>query len=857
MKRLLKTGIVFISIVVLLILLGMVLWRWFLKQAYPKTRGSIKLDGLTAPVEIVRDSYGVPHIYARNSEDLFFAQGYIHSQDRFWQMELWRRIGAGRLSEILGRKTLGIDIYVRTMGFERIARQEYALLDEETRRILHAYCAGVNSYILNRKPARLGLEFALLQLKGVRGEIEPWTPVNSLTWFKMMAEDLSFNKWAELYMVDLIRAVGYEMAKDFFPPYPDGELPSIISDKELLKNRYSYNQGSEDRETDDLLDHIAHLSGRLVGGFDPGEPLALGKGLNIGSNSWVVSGRRTTTGAPLLANDPHLSVQIPSVWYEIGLRTVQDNEEDISYNVRGFSFPGVPGVVVGHNERIAWGLTAFTADVQDFFIERINPYNPDQYEMNGRWLDMEIINEEIIVQGEAEPYDLQVRKTRHGPLLTDLEDLMDEANFTIHPQGKFPNSLELFALSLAWPALETNGTMKALLLVNRARSFDEFHKALRFFDSPAHNVVYADSEGNIGYQTTGLIPIRSKGNGMLPSPGWTDDYEWRGYIPYEELPNVYNPDKGYIVAANNAVVGDVYPYFFSCEFPGYRAKRIVEMIEADKDGISIDDTILIQSDTLNVSALELIPYLEDISFDELEIERARRELLSWDGRMETDSSFALLYGYFWIELANALFRDQMTENTLPVDRLSLSWSRMKLSLLSLLRDPSNAWWDDRKSSDIVEQRDDILKRAFGRAYRGCAGQHGKRPSKWRWGDAHTVTFVNQAFGQSGVSFIESIFNRGPYPARGGIQTVNTADWFFHEPFDVVLLSSMRQIIDLGDFSSSLMINATGQSGHPGHRHYDDCIDLWLKNEYHPTLWEREDLKADSSQRLVLIPSERE
>ena len=837
------TGIIVGVILVIALILGGV-WLGISRRAYPRTRGTVELQGLTAPVEIYRDRYGVPHIYAQTAEDLFFAQGYVHAQDRYWQMEFWRRIGAGRLSEFFGEATLSSDIFLRTMGFARIAEQEYALADPETRRALEAYAAGVNAYTQSRRPAQLGLEFALLQWMGVEVEIEPWTPINTLTWAKVMAYDLGGNMEDEIRRVELIRAVGLDMAADLLPTYRD-DMPYIVPDEEL-----DYLSGSA-RNAGDLLAHLDDVNTRLVGGFDPARSLALGWGEGIGSNNWVLSGDLTDTGAPILANDPHLGIQMPSIWYEIGLHCVEKTP-DCPFEVRGYSFAGAPGVIIGHNDRIAWGMTNVNPDVQDLYIERINPANPNQYEVNGEWVDMDLIPEEIIVQGEDEPYFLMVRYTRHGPIVTDMESMQDQAGFTIGPPG-FPEGLEFTALSLQWTALQPVETFRAILLLDKAQNYEDFREALQYFTVPSQNFVYADVEGNIGYQMPGQVPIRAGGDGSLPAPGWTDDYEWVDFIPYDDLPRAYNPTQGYIVTANNPVASPEYPYLimnYGGFDHGYRARRIVEMIEEHPDGISLDDVATMQGDNLNLSALEILPYLEGLSFEDPALAEARDRLLAWDGQMHMDSPEAALYGYFWVALLSETFHDQLPEDLWPG-----GGSRTMVAVYWLLQEPDNPWWDDLRTPDVTETRDDILARALEKGYADGVEVLGERLDAWRWGDVHTATFANQTFGESGIGPIEAIFNRGPVAASGGTSIVNATSWSVDEPFLVNSVPSMRQIIDLSDLSNSRMMHTTGQSGHPGHRHYDDFIDPWRFIEYHPTLWDRAEVEASARELLTLRPAE--
>ena len=856
MKRWLRNLVIAGGIVVFLVVVLFGAWLWITRWPYPKTRGRITLEGLSAPVEIFRDRYGVPHIYAQTSEDLFFAQGFVHAQDRFWQMEFWRRLGSGRLSELFGEKLLETDKFLRTMGFYESAEEQYEKYGAETRTYLEAYAEGVNAYILDRRPARLGLEFALLKLQGVDFEIEPWVPADTVSWGKMMSYDLGTNYTRERLNLEVLRTVGLNKWFDFFSPYRT-DMPVIINDEELVQSGF---QVARNRE----------------------KPFRVFGSSGVGSNSWVISGSRTATGKPYLANDMHLALQMPSIWYEIGLHGIDEEgnvgrTEACPFHMRGYSFPGVPGVIAGHNDRIAWGLTNLPGDVQDLYIERVNPENPDQYEVNGEWADMEIRYEEIKIHKEEEPYVLRVRHTRHGPILTDLASWEKLNTFFVLPEAgrEFPENVGFTVLSLRWTALEPGHLHRAVFMLDKARDWEEFREALRYWDVPAQNIVYADIDGNIGYQVPGAYPIRAKGNGLAPVPGWTDEYEWQGYIPYEQLPYVYNPEKGYIVTANNPVTTPSFPIPQGSSFSyGYRARRIAEMIEGDRDGITAEDIAEIHGDTFDRAAYEIVPFLEGLDLkgeqeeppegesererkkreksikEEMEaLEDARERLLVWDKRMEMDSPEAVLYAYFFIKLVEETFKDQYPESNWPPQL----HGRFQNAFYYLLPDPENSWWDDLRTPEKRESRDEILVRAFRKGYRAAVDHLGDKLDSWKWGDAHTAVFRNQTFGQSGIGPIERIFNRGPVGVRGGNTQVCVAIWEMKDPFNIYHISSQRAIYDLGNLAATILIHPTGQSGHPTNRHYDDYIEPWRQIEYHPSLWERSAVEKASRRPLLLKP----
>jgi penicillin amidase len=892
---------------ILVILIVLIIAGFFLylpRRSFPKTEGSVTLDGLEAQVEIIRDEYGVPHIYARSAADLFFAQGYVHAQDRFWQMELNRRIGAGRLSELFGDKTLDTDIYLRTMGLRRLAEEEYRLIDSETKRYLEAYSAGVNAYIRDKKPGRLGLEFVFLKLQGNTIEIEEWTPVDCLVWAKLMALSLSSNADEEPIPMRFIRSAGLMRMDGYFAPYRR-DTPFIVNDDEIGQPPFAASpQDAMERPSHQEEQPLRVLSVRQAGSnlkaatthtvgtdFQPeasGEfSMFLGNGSGIGSNSWVISGDMTATGKPILANDMHLGIQMPSIWYEIGLHTVNekgeptDSEPD-DFQVRGFSMPGYPAVIAGHNSRIAWGYTIIYNDCQDIFFEKINPENPYQYRVNGDWEDMELVYERIDIQGEDEPYVLIVRKTHHGPIVSDLGGFSELMSYHFDGDKKFPKNLDVMELALQWTALRPTETTKGVFMLNRAWNYQEFREALRYWDAPGVNAVYADVEGNIGYQYAGTTPVRAQGDGQAPVPGWTGDYEWVGVLPYDELPWVLNPEKGYIVTANNPVVGQQYHHFLGSGFAyGYRARRIIEMITNNEQAISIEDVKTMQGDTLDLAALEVVPYLEGLDLmaekvseylkkkepvsekerkekEEKErefqeaLEPARQSLFEWDKRMDMESPQATLYSFFWLALVEETFKDQY-----PEALVYATSGRLQNALHYLLEDPQNAWWDDIRTPDVRETRDDILVRAFKKGFRTGRKRLGEEYESWMWGDIHQAEFENLTLGKSGIKTIEKIFNRGPVAASGGSTQINRASWDIDEPFKVNHLTTMRHIIDLGDLNASLMVHTPGQSGHPRHPHYDDMIEPWRFMEYHPNLWSRTDLESRKRDRLNLKPASKQ
>ncbi len=803
------------------------------EKSFPQIDGELQVTGLDAPVDIYRDAYGIPHIYAASQHDLFFAQGYVHAQDRFWQMDFWRHQGAGRLSELLGDATLDTDKFLRTLGWERVAKEELALLDDPSRAILEAYAEGVNAYLSEHTGTALALEYAFLPIINSDYEPAPWTTLNSLTWAKAMAWDLRRNLDTEIDRALLLKDLSPEQVADLFPPYPD-DRPVIVpgyssgySSSSVITHQSSV---VSNQLYESVQSQIAALDALTGGGFE-----------GIGSNSWAVSGDLTDTGMPLLANDPHLGAQMPSIWYEVGLHCVPKTEE-CNLDVAGFSFAGVPGVVIGHNDRIAWGFTNVGPDVMDLYIEKINPENPNQYEFQGEWVDMQIVTEEIQVAG-GEIVEHTVRLTQHGPVITEdygLETFAEDVGASVDVP-------ENYALAVRWTALEPTCVFCSIWKFNLAQNWEDFRDAAKEFVVPAQNLLYADVDGNIGYQMPGNIPIRVDGHdGMDAVPGWTGEYEWQGFIPFDELPYAFNPPEGFIATANNAVVGPDYPYLITYQWSyGYRAQRVVDMLKGATYPFDIPYIQGMQGDNMELMADVLLPVLFDIPLDDAKLEGARGLLQGWDGQLNMDSAPAALYMAFWRNLLEATFSDDLPEfYSVGVE------SGAKEIMRNLVAQSDSSWWDDQTTPE-VETRDDIFAAAFAAGYKEIRKLQGNDPADWAWGDLHTITFYNQVM--SSFPFIKNAFNRGPYPTAGGSAIVNATGWDSDLPYEVDWLPSMRMIVDLGDLTNSLTVNTTGQSGHPYHSHYVDQSDLWRNIQYHPMLWARADIESDAEGHLRLVP----
>ena len=817
------------------------------RTSFPEVSGRITLPGLTAPVEVLRDGYGVPQIYADTAEDLFLAQGYVHAQDRFYEMDFRRHVAAGRLSELYGPSQVETDAYVRTLGWRRVAEQELALLAPSTRRALDAYAAGVNAYLGDRSAAELSLEYRLLGLQGLDYTPERWTAADSVSWLKVMAWDLGSNLDQEAERALVTAAFGAGRAANLFPGYPLENYDPIVSRGTVVDKKFDPTaRRSSPRPLPDLeaLTQPAGVGKALAEVNRMNAALAplLGSAEvegETGSNSWVVSGSRTASGRPLLSNDPHLAASIPSVFAQVGLhcRTVTDV---CPYDVAGFSLAGVPGVVIGHNASIAWGLTTSYLDVQDLYLESVDG---NQVRVGDTLVPLGTATEQIRVAGEEQPRTITIRSSRHGPLLSDVSQQLQRVAATqATPAG--PG----FAVALSWVGLTPGRTMDALLAINQAQNFAEFREAAALLAAPSQNLVYADVAGNIGYQLPGMAPRRGKGDGRTPSPGWDEAYDWRGMIPFAELPWVYNPPGGVLVAANQPVIGGQYPHPLGSAYSyGWRSQEILDQLR-QTSSLTLDQAeALLYDDTIRVAA-ELVPALLKVKVSDGWVAEGQRTLVGWDYSAAPDSASAAYFNVVMHNLLKLTFRDELPEELWPV-----GGDRWNAVVLGLLKQPRNLWWDDVTTPEVTESRDDILRLAMTNARKEITSLMARDTDEWAWGRLHTVTLRNQTLGTSGIKPIEALFNRGPYEVGGGPAVVNAMGYDTTKGYTVTSAPTMRMVVDLGNLDQSRWVNQSGVSGHAFHRNYADQTDLWARNETWPFVASRAAVEARTEQRLELRP----
>ncbi len=838
---------------------------WTIQRSFPQTSGELSLKGLEKSVTVERDDRGIPTITASTAEDLLFAQGFVHAQDRFFEMDFRRHVTSGRVSEMFGASQVGTDKFLRTLGWRAVAEQEVAALDETTLGYYQAYADGVNAYLASRSGAELSLEYAVLGMQNPDYRPEPWQPADSVAWLKAMAWDLRTNIEDETDRAllaarladagDTAEQTG-DLVQRLYPAYPFAKNPVIVPEISPVDPvatdaaPASYSGGGEAEITDALrtvewreADSVIEAAGMLLGGAGEG----------IGSNSWVVSGDLTESGMPLLANDPHLGAALPSVWYQVQLKCRKVSAA-CPFDVGGFSFSGMPGVVIGHNAKIAWGFTNLTTDVADLYVEKLDG---DSYWRDGALAPLEVEKDVIKVAG-GDDVPLTIRRTAHGPIISGLtDDFTAIADDPVVSVGDQPLALEGApeipagdtAVSLRWTALDPGTTSSALFAMNMAEDFEGFRRAASLFDVPAQNLIYADLEGNIGYQAPGRLPIRGTGDGTLPQPGWDSSYDWQGFIPFDELPVSYNPPEGYIVTANNAIVSDDYAYFLSKDWDyGYRAARIAHLIErrAAAAPLTAQDMREIQMDEDMWIGKQLVAAMDRVTVTRKGPKAALELLRTWDAQNAPASPAAAYANALWSNLVRNVFIDR--EVSMPVN----DQGRLFTVVGQMLEDENDPLWQNERVG--VDDRESMLALSADQAYDELAGLQGEDVTAWRWGDLHALSLTHATLGTSGIAPIEMLFNRGPYPVGGGSSVVNATGWRLGESYATVTVPSMRMIIDLDDFDASTWNHLTGASGHAFNPHYTDQTGDWAKGEQKPWAFTTKAVAKAAVDRLELTPA---
>jgi len=870
------------------------------RASFPQTTGSLRLKGLSAPVDVERDGNGIPQIYADTPEDLFRAQGYVQAQDRFYEMDVRRHLTSGRLSEMFGSGEVETDAFLRTLNWHGIAQEEYdTKLDATTKQYLQAYTDGVNAYLKDHSGAALSLEYAALKFKSGY-KPAPWTPVDSVAWLKAMAWDLRGNMQDEIDRALMTSRLSQAQIKQLYPDYPYDRNSPIVTTGAVDSSTGDFEPTASSSSPQGLNSAVdSQLSG--ISQIIDQMPNMLGpNGTGIGSNSWVVSGKYTTTGKPLLANDPHLAPELPSVWYQMGLhcRTVS---KTCPYDVTGFTFSGMPGVIIGHNQDIAWGMTNLGADVTDLYLEKVTA---NTYLFDGKQKPFKTRREVIKVAG-GKPRTITVRETNNGPLISDRDDEIRTVGQTA-PVSDPPGGVNSgYAVALKWTALSPSKTMDAVFQLDRATDFDQFRAAARDFAVPSQNLIYADTKGNIGYQAPGLVPIRPAGDdGAWPEPGWSSKYQWTGkYVPFDAMPYEYNPPQGYIVTANQPVIDqNKYPYLLTEDWDyGTRSQRINDLIQSkikDNGKISMDDMQSMQNDDSSEIAKLLVPYLlkVDITNDKGDYVRDAQKLLQgWDYNQDSDSAAAAYFNAVWRNVLKLAFGNKLPKElrpkgqclrvppagqTGPVDDLSGQAKTVEECgerdadeaqpdggdrwfevVRDILPDADNPWWtmsttaffgSDTKKSDH-STRDQLLAQAMKDARYELTAKLGKDINTWSWGRLHKLELKNQTLGTEGPSVVKWMLNRGPWELSGGEAAVDATGWDAAGGYDVVWVPSMRMVVNLQDFDKSRWINLTGASGHAYNAHYTDQTSKWANGELLPWYYTPGRVEKATKAKMVLTP----
>ena len=839
MRRVLLQGIAAFVLLAAFVAAGGYL---YLQRSLPQIDGTTTIAGISAPIDIVRDADAIPHIFAANTLDGLFGLGYVHAQDRLWEMEFQRRIGFGRLSEVLGAATLPQDRFLRTVGFGRAARTAWASTPDWAKPQVNAYVAGVNAFISTHHGARLPPEFTLL-----RFEPEPWTPEDVLVWVKMMAWDLSGNYSFELLRHDLIKAVGEERMHQLMPPYAEDGL-SILRGSGAVARRL---QPSDRSGGSNLAETVARrlqpsVSEAFSSALSVGDPMVRDflrgpSSEGLGSNNWVVDGTLTASGKPLLANDPHLGTRLPSTWY---LAHISAGD----FDVIGGTFPGTPAIALGRNRFIAWGATNVAADVQDLYRERLDD-SGTHYEFRGAQEPITVIPETIVVKGAA-PVKLNVRVTHHGPLVSDA------INANNADSKANPKPLPLEPLAFRWTALDPDdGTLAAFLKVNQAHNWTEFTDALKGYVTPSQNFVYADVDGHIGYYAPGHIPLRASGDGSHPVDGWTGDAEWTGWVPFDALPHTFDPPEHFIVTANHRPAPSTYAYNLGVEWTEpYRAQRITDLL-AGSTGPDLqatrrfapDDFARMQADTVSLHAKALWPVLLTHTRTVGPGEQPALDVLrAWNFNATGDSAATAIFQAWFLQLAPALVGDKL--GPVVTESYQAKFSYVSRFIANTLASNDSPWCDDA-TTGRKESCDDAVAGALRKGLADLRRRMGDDISRWRWDTVHLAVFPHAL---DSVAALRPLLSRS-VGIGGDWSTVNVGVTAADHPYEVHTVPGYREIIDLSATGDSRFLDAVGESGHFLSTHYDDFLSDWRAVKHRKMRMDRPDIERDALGRLRLTP----
>jgi penicillin G amidase len=748
-------------------------WHWLARRPLPKQKGRIELEELEGEVRVRRDRWGVPHIEAESAADLWFAEGFCHGQDRLWQLDFYRRVVRGRVSEMAGEEGLPVDRLMRTLGIRRAAEREAANLDPELRALLERFCEGVNAAAESARA--MPFEMQLLGLS-----FEPWRPVDILSLGKLLAFGLSTNWEKELLRADMTRALGPELAAKLDPAYP-ADNPVVTQEP----------WSGDGLGLAEQIDAVRRSIGMAVEAS--------------GSNNWAVSGALSATGSPLIAGDPHLPPSMPGIWYQVGL-TLGERF------VRGASLPGMPGVYMGQNNDVCWTFTNVMADVQDLFVERIEG---ERYLFEDEWRPLEIVREEISVKGRDTPEVLDVRITHHGPIVNEALGA-DDAE----------------PLALRWITLDQPTAFKGMFDLHGIDSGQALVANLEEHSSPASNLVWADRHGSIGYKLIGRLPLRKGGCPDLPKPGWTGEFEWDGAVPYEELPEVADPESDLLVTANNRIVGDSYQHHITSDWlDGYRAKRIEQLLRGSTEH-DLEGFEAMQSDNLSLPGIEAARRLGRLQPEGQRERSALERLRSWDGRLDPASIAGTVYQAFLLRLAREFARAAIGDRDLSERWLDRADNGFTPHVTSPWRWHSHlmALWEEGDEELIGRPWDGLVLEALSGALDDLTDRFGADPEGWRWGHVHEMEFPHPLGDANPL--LRRLLNRR-LRAGGAQETVSQIAYDPNDPYKAVWAPSWRMVADPAAPERSRWQMFTGQSGHPASPHYDDLQADWLEGRTQP------------------------
>ena len=769
---------------------------WTFYKPLPNYSAEFELPGIQQEVDIHWDEFGVPHIYASNEQDLYYAFGYVHAQDRLWQMTLSQIAAEGRFAEFFGEELISFDKYQRTLGFWRVAeRLEQEVLSDQERAILQAYSDGVNAFI-EENSNRLPIEFALTGIEPIK-----WSPTRTLAITRLMAWELNMSWWSEVMYNYLKSSLPPDQFEELTLGWSD-DLPTSLDDLESigLTSTALMPMLKQETERRKLLEI---------------------QGTHVGSNAWVVDASKTNTGYPMLAGDPHLGLDMPGKWYEIHLSL--NNK-----NVSGVTIAGIPGVVLGQNDEMAWSFTNIMADDTDFFLEKTDPEDRGRYVVdstNAGQVEFQPFEKvrEIIKVKDGDEQVLEIRFTKHGPVISDIypnEELLDDR-----------------IISMQWTGYELSNEFQTMYEINWAENFQEFKDALAHFGVPGQNFMYGDREGNIAMFSTARLPIRS-GNKVTLRRGWVPEDDWQGFIPREEMPHVINPEKGWIANANNKLTTNNYAHYIATFWePSSRIERIIERLNS-KQTFNHEDFASIQNDSYSSFAASFTPIILEVIRNQnvYDFSLPVSYLENWDFNYDQNSTAASIFDAFFLnftrntlkdELGDAAYENFIIHELIPVRTMT-----------QLVQD-SSSFFDDI-TTETTEKREDIILKSMQDAIFFLSDSLGSEPFEWRWEQLHSISFKPPLFSQAAEDpaspsalklIVNNVLSKGPYPVKGHGMSINNGQYSWDKPFEMVLGPSVRRIVDFSDLSKTRSVIPTGQSGNPLSSHFGDQTELWLNGQY--------------------------